>query len=81
MSDVVDRLAAPDPDGEQWAGTATVTTAAAGTTTDGRKLLTCDWQGTAVTCGYLAPYTPTVGDHVLFLKSGASFVVLGKPAT
>lgn len=81
MSDVIDRLAAPPPDPEQWAGTCTVTSAAAGTTTDGRKLIQVNWLETTVTCTYLAPYTPVVGDHVLFLKSGASFVVLGKPAT
>lgn len=81
MSDVVDRLAAPGPDPEQWAGTVTVTDADAGVTTDGRRLITVDWQDVDVTCGYLSSYTPVIGDHVLFLKSGASFVVLGKPAT
>lgn len=81
MRDVVDRLAAPDPDPEQWAGTCTVKTAAAGTLTDGRKLMVVTWLGTDVTCTYLASYTPVAGDNVLFLKSGASFVVLGKPAT
>lgn len=83
MSDVVDLLAEPDPDGDPgaWAGTATVTNAAAGTTTDGRKLITVTWQGVAVTCGYLAAYTPVVNDHVTFLKDGGNFLVLGKPAT
>lgn len=81
MSDVVDRLGAPDPDPEQWAGTATVTSTAAGTTTDGRKLIQATWQGVTVTCCYLASYTPTAGDNVVFFKSGSSFMVLGKPAT
>jgi hypothetical protein len=83
VSDVTDLLANPDAGGDpgSWCGTATVTNAAAGTSGDGRKLITVDWQGTSVTCGYLAAYTPAVGDHVTFLKAGASFLVLGKPAT
>ena len=80
MSDVVDRLAAPDPDPPEWAGTATVSNAAKGTLSDGRKLITVTWQGVDVDCTYLAAYTPAAGDHVLFLRSGGSFVVLGKPA-
>lgn len=80
MSDPVDRLAAPGPPAEAWSGTATVANAATGTTTDGRKLITVTWQGTNIDCNYLASYTPVLGDNVIFLKAGASFLVLGKPA-
>lgn len=81
MSDVIDRIEAAGPDPEAWCGTATVTDPAAGATPDGRLLITVDWQGTPITCGFLASYTPAAGHHVTFLKAGASFLVLGKPAT
>ena len=81
MSDVVDQLAAPGPPPESWSGTATVTATSSGTTSDGRRLITVSWNNTSVKCCYLASYTPVLNDHVLFLKSGASFLVLGKPAT
>lgn len=80
--DIVARLEeASRPDPETWIGTATVTSASAGTTSDGRLLITVNWQGSSVTCGFLAAYTPAVGDHVTFLKAGASFLVIGLPAT
>lgn len=82
MSDVVRRLAADDPNDEDtWAGTATVTNAAAGTTSDGRKLITVAWRGTSSDCAYLASYTPAVGHAVVFIKDGPSVFVLGRPAT
>lgn len=81
MSDVIDRIEAAGPDPEAWCGTATVTDAAPPPTSDGRLQVTVDWQGTSVTCGYLASYTPTLGHHVTFLKAGATFLVLGHPAT
>lgn len=82
MSDVVRRLAADDPNNRQtWAGTATVTNAAAGTAPDGRKLITINWLGTATNCAYLASYTPTVNDPVVFIKDGPVLFVLGRPAT
>lgn len=80
--DVIARLEeASTPDPQTWIGTATVTSAGAGTTDDGRLLITVDWNGTAVTCGFIDSYTPAAGDHVTFLKAGASFLVLGRPAT
>lgn len=83
MTDVVRRLAGLDDDGQAgdtWIGTAQITTADAGTTADGRRLCQITWHGTAHTCGYLAPYTPVVGDYVTFLKAGSSVLVIGKPA-
>jgi hypothetical protein len=80
VSDVVDRLAAPGDEPDHWAGTATVSNAAAGTTADGRKLIGITWQGVAHTCCYLASYTPAMNDNVVFIKSGGSVMVLGKPA-
>lgn len=82
MSDVVRRLAADDPnDDETWSGTATVTNAAAGTASDGRKLITVEWRDTPTDCAYLASYTPAVGHAVVFIKDGPSMFVLGRPAT
>lgn len=82
MSDVVSRLAADDPNGDEtWAGTAVVTDDAAGTTTDGRLLITISWRGTEIDAAYLASYTPVVGHRVTFIKAGPSLLVLGRPAT
>lgn len=82
MSDVLDRIEAADqPDPETWCGTAVVTNAAAGTTADGRLLITVNWRGTSITCGFLVSYTPLVGHNVTFLKAGSSFFVLGRAAT
>lgn len=86
MSDIVERLA----DTGDWpgqrseppltGGNATVTDAAAGTFTDGRKKITVTWQGMSIDCAYLAAYTPALDDVVMFVKAGGSFLVLGKPA-
>lgn len=82
MSDAVRRLANDDPnDGLAPAGTAVVTNAAAGVTSDGRLLIGIRWDGTNTTCTFLGSYTPVVNDRVTFLKYGPSMVVLGKPAT
>jgi hypothetical protein len=82
VSDILDDLEnASGPEPETWIGTAVVTNPAAGTFPDGRLTVTVNWQGTPVTCAYLASYTPVVNDLVTFLKSGASFLVLGSPAT
>jgi hypothetical protein len=82
MSDVIRRLADDDPnDADDWAGSATVTSAAAGNTPDGRLLIGVRIGGTNHTCTYLASYTPVVGHVVAYLKRGSSVLVLGKPAT
>jgi hypothetical protein len=81
VSDVLSRLEDAGPPPETWCGTATVTNPAAGVTADGRLLITVDWQGTSVTCPFLSSYTPAGGQVVIFLKAGASFLVLGHPAT
>lgn len=82
MSDVVRRLADDDPnDDDTWAGTATVTNPAAGTTPDGRKLITVSWRAASIQCTYLASYTPALNDPVTFIKNGPILFVLGKPAT
>jgi hypothetical protein len=79
--DIISRLAgAGDEEPESWIGTATVTNASAGTFPDGRRRITVNWQGALFDCGYLASYTPAVGDNVSFLKAGPSFLVLGEPA-
>lgn len=80
--DIIDRLDAtiPLPNNESSFGTAQVTNAATGTFPDGRKKITVSWLGTSVDCSYLAAYTPALNDIVTFLKSGSSFLVLGKPA-
>ena len=82
MTDIARRLAADDAnDTETWCGTAVVTDPAAGSTADGRLLITVDWRGTPIDCAYLDSYTPATGDAVTFLKAGSSIVVLGRPAT
>lgn len=82
MTDVVRGLVDDDPnDEETWIGTAEVTDAAAGQTTDGRLLIAVQWRGATTQCAYLDSYTPSVGDYVTFLKSGSSALVLGRPAT
>jgi hypothetical protein len=82
VSDVVQRLVGDDPnDDDTWAGTAVVTNAAAGSTSDGRKLITVLWRTTSVNCTYLASYTPVNGHNVSFIKNGPNMFVLGKPAT
>lgn len=80
--DIVDRLdnALSEPSGGTWIGNATVSNAATGTFPDGRRKITVIWRGASIDCGYNAAYTPAVGDHVTFLKSGSSFWVLGKSA-
>lgn len=82
MTDVVRRLGAVDRSvpAESWIGTAEVTDATAGTTTDGRLLIEIAWNGTTATCAYLDHYTPASGDLVTFLKNGPSVIVLGRPA-
>lgn len=80
--DVIARLEeASQPDPGSWIGTAVVTNASAGTFPDGRQKITVDWQGAEFDVGYLASYTPAIGDNVSFLKAGSSFLVLGQPAT
>lgn len=82
MSDVVRRLADDDPnDVDDWAGTAAVVNADAGSTADGRRLITVRIGGTDHACTYLASYTPVAGHVVIYLKRGGSVLVLGKPAT
>jgi len=79
--DIVARLGdASEPDPESWIGTATVTNASAGTFTDGRRKITVNWQGALFDSGYLASYTPAVGDNVTLLRSGSSFFVIGEAA-
>ena len=84
MSDVIDRLADANRPNSQHppatGGSATVTNAATGTFPDGRKKITVSWQGVSIDCAYLASYTPATSDVVAFLKVGASYLVLGKPA-
>lgn len=80
--DIIRLLADDDPnDDESWAGTAQVINANAGSTPDGRLLITVRWRGTNTDCAYLASYTPVVGHQVSFIKNGPVLFVLGKPAT
>lgn len=82
MSDVIRRLADDDPnDADDWAGGGEVVDAAAGSTGDGRLLITVRIGGTDHDCTFLASYTPVVGHVVTYLKRGGSVLVLGKPAT
>lgn len=79
--DVLDRLeAASQPIPSTAMGNATVTNAAAGTFTDGRKKITVSWLGTTFDAAYDASYTPATNDVVTFIKAGSSFYVIGKPA-
>ncbi len=80
MADVIDRLEeASEPRRETWSGTVTVT-ATGGAFPDGRQKITVSWLEQDVDCAYLASYTPAIGDHVIFLKNGSSFFVLGPAA-
>jgi hypothetical protein len=82
MSDVIRRLTSDDPnDGNDRGGTGIVTNVAAGTTPDGRRLITILWRGALIDCAYLASYTPVQGHSVVFMKDGPVIFVLGKPAT
>lgn len=79
--DILDRLqAASVPLPDTAMGNATVTNAAAGTFSDGRKKITVNWLGTSCDCAYDASYTPALNDVVTFLKAASSFYVIGKPA-
>ena len=81
MSDPIRLLANDDPnDEDEWSGTVEVLNAAAGTTADGRRLITIRWQGADIDVTYGNWYTPVVGDFPTFIKNGPSMFVLGPAA-